>query len=162
VSNGIVSHRQRRELTWWSSILYLLSPPHPSGSSPSGSGSGSGSGSSGSSGSSSTSTSESGSGSSASSSTYQEYIEGDTDGIANGDAVDDSEMESYYMAGGSAIASSAGGGSSGGGVGIFAYIVAALVATVIGAAMVAMWVSSVFAGDHCRRSFAISYRIPRS
>ncbi|KAL3767238.1 hypothetical protein ACHAW5_005249 [Stephanodiscus triporus] len=134
-SNGVVSHRQRRELSWWSSIFYLLLPPHPPhpDSSDSSPGDGSGSGFSGSS-----STSTSGSGSGSGSDSDQEYIEGDTDAISRGDAVDESEMESYYLTGGSGNVNPAGGGSFGG-VGVFAYIVAAMVATVVGAALVAMW-----------------------
>ena len=42
------------------------------------------------------------------------------------------------------------GGGSSVGAGVMTYIVAAMVATVIGAAMVAMWVSSLFTVDICR------------
>jgi hypothetical protein len=67
-------------------------------------------------------------------------------------------MESYYLAGGSGIGTSIGPTGT---MNLAIFIVAAMVATIVGAVMVTVWVRSIFSGYLRWCSFAISFPIPR-
>jgi hypothetical protein len=143
-SSSLVSHSQRRELSWWGSFFnafhpYLLHPPSGSGSSSSGSSS---------SGSSSSSSSSSSSGSSTTADgAYDDNATADAAASDGGwdvthediDSGEGQEWQSQYVKGDTGGSSA--GGSSGGAAGsTLMYIVVAMIATVIGAAMVTAWV----------------------
>ena len=96
---------------------------------------------------------------------------GDSDGASDGTSGGDSDapvedvsnddigdLESYYLAGGSGIGTSIGPSGT---MNLAIFIVAAMVATVVGAIMVTVYVRSVFPGCPRWCSFAISFLIPR-
>lgn len=148
-ANVVVSHHQRRELTWtwWTNLMQLLGPAHhnhgsSSGSSSGSSGSGSGGGSSSDGGSSSGGDSSSSGGSSGSDgsdtsdASDEEVIEGD-ESDEEGITYEELEYGENYSVAGGGVGSSIGGIK--GTASVLIYIVAAMVATVIGAAMVVVW-----------------------
>jgi hypothetical protein len=143
-SSSLVSHSQRRELSWWGSFFnaFLLHPPSGSGSSSSGSSS---------SGSSSSSSSSSSSGSSTTADgAYDDNSTADaaaSDGGWDGTHEDidygEGEEWQYQYAKGDTGGSSAGGSSGGAASSSLMYIVVAMIGTVIGAAMVTAWVREI-------------------
>jgi hypothetical protein len=83
-----------------------------------------------------------------------EYVSND---VASDGASDVDQMESYYLAGGSGMGTSIGPTGT---MNLAIFIVSAMVATVVGAVMVAVWVRSILPGCLRLCSFAISFLIP--
>ena len=108
-ANVVVSHHQRRELTWtwWTNLMQLLSPAHHT-----------------------------------SDASDEEVIEGD-ESDEEGITYEELEYGENYSVAGGGVGSSIGGIK--GTASVLIYIVAAMVATVIGAAMVVVWVRSLSA-----------------
>jgi hypothetical protein len=137
-SNSVVSHSQRRELSWWGSFYYNLFPHSPSGSgsSSTGSGSGSGSGSSSNSGSSNADGSAE-SGADADADAPVEDVDAESDGGWNLSFEDvDGWQASYATIDGSESKSFGAGGA----------IMMVMAAMLVGAAMFTYWVRSAYTG----------------